>query len=168
MGGRVRISAVEARDTEAIAALANYVWRRHYPGIITPAQIDYMLTQRYNPDSLREQLGLPGNWWDKLTVRGELVAFSNYFLTGSPGEMKLDKLYVHQEHQRTGYGGMLIERARQVAREQGCTRLILAVNKNNTKAVASYKKHGFAVVDSVVKDIGGGFVMDDYIMAIDI
>jgi ribosomal protein S18 acetylase RimI-like enzyme len=58
----------------------------------------------------------------------------------------------------------MIERAGAVARERGCSRLVLAVNKNNRDAIAAYLKHGFRVADAVVKDIGGGYVMDDYIM----
>ena len=41
---------------------------------------------------------------------------------------------------------------------------MLAVNKRNAAAIAAYRKHGFEIVEAVVKDIGGGFVMDDYIM----
>ena len=93
-----------------------------------------------------------------------MAGFASYFLTGVPGEMKLDKLYVHPRHQRRGYGGMMIARACAVARARGCGRLVLAVNKNNRAAIAAYLKHGFSVVTGVVKDIGGGFVMDDYIM----
>ena len=42
--------------------------------------------------------------------------------------------------------------------------LTLAVNKRNGHAIAAYKKHGFKIVESALKDIGGGFVMDDYVM----
>jgi len=31
--------------------------------------------------------------------------------------------------------------------------------------VRAYEKHGFAIRESVVVDIGGGFVMDDFVMA---
>ena len=41
---------------------------------------------------------------------------------------------------------------------------MLAVNKHNFNAIAAYRKHGFIVREAVVKEIGGGFVMDDYIM----
>jgi ribosomal protein S18 acetylase RimI-like enzyme len=50
------------------------------------------------------------------------------------------------------------------ARELGCSAMMLAVNKNNRNAIAAYRKHGFHIDSSVVKDIGGGFVMDDYLM----
>jgi ribosomal protein S18 acetylase RimI-like enzyme len=55
-----------------------------------------------------------------------------------------------------------------VARAYGCDALVLAVNKRNEGALAAYAKHGFAIVESVVKDIGGGFVMDDYVMRLDV
>jgi ribosomal protein S18 acetylase RimI-like enzyme len=38
------------------------------------------------------------------------------------------------------------------------------VNRNNHNAIGAYRKHGFQVRASQVKDIGGGFVMDDYVM----
>jgi ribosomal protein S18 acetylase RimI-like enzyme len=38
------------------------------------------------------------------------------------------------------------------------------VNKRNERAINSYRKYGFAVRETVVDDIGGGFVMDDFIM----
>ena len=40
----------------------------------------------------------------------------------------------------------------------------LTVNKYNTNTISAYKKWGFEIIDSVVTDIGEGFVMDDYIM----
>jgi ribosomal protein S18 acetylase RimI-like enzyme len=47
-------------------------------------------------------------------------------------------------------------------------RLILSVNKRNTKAITAYQRNGFVIADSVVTDIGDGFVMDDYIMTKDL
>ncbi|MBI1964833.1 MAG: GNAT family N-acetyltransferase [Betaproteobacteria bacterium] len=160
----VRILPLEAADAGPLAALAREIWYAHYPGIVGPAQIEYMLAQRYAPRLIRAELGRGDVWWDKLLVGDEMAGFASYFLGGVPGEMKLDKLYVHPRHQRHGYGGMMVARACEVARGQGCSRLALAVNKNNRSAIAAYLKHGFRVADAVVKNIGGGFVMDDYIM----
>ena len=41
---------------------------------------------------------------------------------------------------------------------------MLSVNKRNAKAIAAYQKNGFGITESVVTDIGNGFVMDDFIM----
>ena len=159
-----RIAPLAADDVERVAALAAEIWYDHYLGIITAAQIEYMLKQRYDPALVRAELARDDVWWDKLLAGEDLSAFSSYLLTGAPGEMKIDKLYVRTRCQRWGYGGLLVEQAAAVARARGCDRLTLAVNKNNRQAIAAYLKHGFQVAEAVVKDIGGGFVMDDYIM----
>jgi ribosomal protein S18 acetylase RimI-like enzyme len=160
----VRIEPLAVEDIEGMAALAAEIWYDHYLGIITAAQIEYMLKQRYDPALVRAELERGDVWWDKLLVEDELSGFSSFLLTSEPGEMKIDKLYVRTRCQRQGYGGLLVARAAAVARSRGCGRLVLAVNKNNRKAIAAYLKHGFHVADAVVKDIGGGYVMDDYIM----
>jgi len=162
--GAARIEPLAAEDVEQLARLAREIWYAHYPAIISAAQIEYMLGQRYNSDVILAELRSDGMWWDKLIVAGQMAGFASYFLTGVPGEMKLDKLYVHPRLQRRGYGGMMIARAGEVTRSCGCSRLVLAVNKNNRSAIAAYLKHGFRIANAVMKDIGGGFVMDDYIM----
>src|SRR5262245_9861917 len=126
-----RIESLAAADAEPLAALAREIWYDHYPGIITTAQIAYMLAQRYAPALVHAVLARNDIWWDKLLVGDELCGFSSYLLTGAPGEMKLDKIYVRSRCQRRGHGGMLIARAAGVARARGCDRLVLAVNKHN-------------------------------------
>ena len=159
------IAELTPADVPELIALAREIWRRHYPSIISAAQIEYMLAQRYDAAVLNAELERDDLWWDQLRVGGRMTGFASYLLTGHAGEMKLDKLYVHHGHQRRGYGGMLLAHALAVAREHGCRTMVLAVNKNNSTAIAAYRKHGFHTVRSVVKDIGGGFVMDDYVMA---
>jgi diamine N-acetyltransferase len=159
------IQPVRAADVDAIARLARTIWQAAYADIITPAQIDYMLEQRYNAPRLLEELERPGYWWDQAFADGERVGFAACYLTGVPGELKLDKLYVLPARQRGGVGGALIARALEHGRGAACDTLILAVNKQNAGAIAAYAKHGFAVRESVRVDIGGGFVMDDFIMA---
>lgn len=161
----MEIKPVRAADVEAIAALAREIWQSAYAGIISQAQIDYMLGQRYNATRLLEELEKPGYWWDQAFVDGIRVGFSSCFLTDVPGEIKLDKVYVHPAQQRSGVGGALIETVMAHGRKAGCNALILAVNKQNAKAIAAYEKRGFAVREAVRVDIGGGFVMDDFIMA---
>ena len=160
----VEIRALTGADIDALRNLARSIWHAHYSDIISVAQIEYMLAERYSPAVLQTELASETIWWDLLWCRGVLTAFSSYMLTECPDEMKLDKLYVHPRHQRQGHGGQLIERALTRCRSQGRARLTLAVNKRNYSAIASYRKHGFAIERAVVKDIGGGFVMDDYIM----
>ena len=161
----IRIEPLTESDVDALAALAREIWYAHYPALITAAQIEYMLGQRYRPAILRSELARPGIRWDKLMIGPAMAGFSSYFPVPSAREMKLDKLYVHPRRQRRGYGGLMIERACEAGRAESCQRLVLAVNKQNAAAIAAYRKHGFEIADAITQDIGGGFVMDDYVMA---
>lgn len=149
----------------AIQQLAGVIWRACYPGIITNEQIDYMLAWMYSLDALRAEMRSQGIRYDRLLVDGKMAGFASYGPTDNPGVIKLHKLYVLRELQGRGLGSLLLQHCERAAHKLGAHRLILAVNKRNTKAIASYRRNGFTVADSVVTDIGGGFVMDDHIMA---
>ena len=82
----------------------------------------------------------------------------------APDTIKIDKLYLHPRVQRQGYGGMLIDHVAKRMSGHGCRRLTLAVNRHNQLAIAAYLRHGFQIAETSLKTIGGGFVMDDYIM----
>lgn len=160
------ITPLAAADIAEVAALARVVWQATYPGIISQAQIDHMLADRYGRARVARELATPGIWWDVARVDGVLAGFASSLTTLRHGEMKLDKLYVDPARQRQGIGGALIEHvARRAKGELGCATLILAVNKQNARAITAYRKHGFAVREAVRVDIGNGFVMDDFIMA---
>lgn len=149
-------------DLESVADLARRVWQDTYPGIISQAQIDSMLAARYHPGALGEYLAAEDRWFELAETAGQLAAFCA--CERHCGEYKLDKLYVDPVRQRNGLGGQLIARAAERARSLGFPHMILAVNKRNAQAIAAYRKHGFSIRESVCVEIGGGFVMDDYIM----
>jgi GNAT superfamily N-acetyltransferase len=161
---RVVIRPLVAADIEALRALAAEIWHEHYTAIIGTAQIQYMLEQRYCPEVLREELGRADVCWDLLLVDDVPKGYSSYFPSGESGELKLDKLYVHGACRGLGYGERMLERVSARARSLGCNRVSLAVNKRNSRAIAAYRKWGFEIEQAVVKHIGDGFVMDDYIM----
>jgi ribosomal protein S18 acetylase RimI-like enzyme len=161
----LEFAPVTLNDIEALTALARRIWQATYPQIISQAQIDYMLEQRYSQSRLREELAQPTIWWDLARIDGQLAGFASCLLLAESREMKLDKLYVDPCWQRQGLGERLLAMVNAHARAADCRTLILAVNKRNVQAVAAYRKHGFVVRDSVCVDIGGGFVMDDFLMA---
>ncbi|HMV01159.1 MAG TPA: GNAT family N-acetyltransferase [Rhodocyclaceae bacterium] len=158
----LEIRPVTYPDVPAISALAREIWQASYPGIITQEQIDFMLEQRYGNERLYDDLEDLHKWLDQAFYEGRRVGFA--FCEIHNGEFKLDKLYVHPEVQRQGVGGLLISHVSERARSLGYPCVILQVNKRNTKAISSYRKYGFEVRSSTVDDIGGGYVMDDYVM----
>ena len=64
-----------------------------------------------------------------------------------------------------GIGRWLLDGMADRARAAGAASLWLRVNTGNVRAQQAYKAAGFACVRAICTDIGGGFVMDDYIYA---
>ncbi|HEY0551286.1 MAG TPA: GNAT family N-acetyltransferase [Verrucomicrobiae bacterium] len=151
-------------DLAPISALAAFIWHAHYPGIISGEQIEYMLARMYDVEVMRSELE-SGIAYDRLLVDGTLRGFCSYGPTSNAGELKVHKLYIHSHCQRQGLGALLLDHIAEAARKRDFSTLILAVNKKNNPAVAAYRKHGFTIRESIVADIGAGFVMDDYVMA---
>ena len=52
-------------------------------------------------------------------------------------------------------------------REVGARTIWLTVNRRNERAIGAYRRAGFREVRAQVTDIGGGYVMDDYIMELE-
>ncbi|MFC1465735.1 MAG: GNAT family N-acetyltransferase [Candidatus Brachytrichaceae bacterium NZ_4S206] len=159
------IQAAREADLPRIAALAGEIWRQYYPGIISREQIEYMLGWMYAPERLRQELREEGVRFRLLRVGQMAVGFAAFGPIGQPGEFKLHKLYLAPAFHGRGWGGRLLRHCLTGARRAGGRRMILAVNKRNYRAVQFYQQHGFVIVKAVVSDIGGGFVMDDFILA---
>lgn len=151
-------------DLASIKDLATSIWNDHYPGIITQDQIDYMLAQDYAVEKLQQDLK-EGVCIDKLLLEGKLTGFSAYGPTSRQDEVKLHKLYLDQSVHGMGFGSQLLKHCESNVRANGYHKIILQVNKNNTRAIKAYERNNYYLQESVVVDIGGGFVMDDFVMA---
>ena len=149
-------------EVDAVSALARVVWQATYPALISQAQIDTMLAERYAPAGIRTQLDDPRHAWWVVEKSQALAGFAHASLDGA--DCKLDKLYVHPHSQRQGIGRALLYAVQDWARQQQAQRLWLQVNRGNTQAIRAYEHYGFHFVESRVFDIGHGFVMDDHVM----
>jgi len=160
------VTIVPATDADltAIAKLAGVIWRSHYPGIISVKQIEYMLGKMYSLETLREDIRARGICYVRLLVGNDFAGFAAYGPADQPKLFKLHKIYLHPDWQSKGFGSLLLQHCEREASKLGADRLLLTVNKRNAKAITAYERNGFAITDSIVTDIGGGFVMDDYVM----
>ena len=161
----IEILPVAEAQLPALAGLAGVIWHECYPGIISPAQIEFMLARMYSLATLRAEMQAQGIRFYRLLVGGRMVGFMSLGPTETAAVWKLHKLYLLAEFHGRGLGRRLLRHAEAEADRLGARRLILAVNKQNARAIAAYRRHGFVTAESVQADIGGGFVMDDFIMA---
>src|SRR5206468_11632791 len=118
-------------DIPIIRALAERIWRAHYPGIITPAQIDYMLALMYAEDVLRDEMR-NGVIHELILADGAPVGFLSCTHELAERALKLNKLYLLPEQQGRGLGRVALEHVKEKAVGLGARRIYLQVNKRNT------------------------------------
>jgi diamine N-acetyltransferase len=162
---QAEIHPVGEEHLPALAELAGVIWRRHYPGIISHEQIDYMLGKMYSLETLRAEMRSQGILFYRLIADGRMAGFASIGPLEAPGVWKLHKIYLLPKLHGCGLGSRLLQHCEAEARRLGARRFQLAVNKRNLRPIAAYKRNGFSAVESVVTDFGDGFVMDDFIMA---
>jgi ribosomal protein S18 acetylase RimI-like enzyme len=166
----VTLTPVVEPEFVVLRELAGTIWRQHYAGIITLAQIDYMLADRFSDEALREHIQAADRWLKVLRVSGTPVGYCGYELAvmdgdeGVSADMKIGQLYVAESHRGVGLGRFMLGHTERWARDLGCHSVWLQVNKKNGGAIAFYRAAGFEVVREAVFDIGSGYVMDDYLM----
>lgn len=161
---RIRAAAGTA-DYRKIAALADTIWREHYIPIIGKPQVDYMLKKFQSDEAIREQVQ-NGMSYFLLEARGEPCG---YFAFEKRGEdLFLSKIYVLKSERGKGLGKLAMGYLRETADRWKCRRICLTVNKDNSRSIAAYKKLGFVQGPGTIKDIGDGFIMDDYLMIFDL
>jgi ribosomal protein S18 acetylase RimI-like enzyme len=74
----------------------------------------------------------------------------------------ISKLYVRKSERGHGLGKKTLRFVENLGLQRGITRIWLTVNKNNAHSIAWYSRMGFRNAGSIIQDIGGGFVMDDF------
>lgn len=158
------IEEVTAADFLTVNILAEEIWHTHYTGIVTEAQIDYMLAGRYTPENMRLYLKARDRWLKLLRISRAMVGYFSYAHTENRGEMKIEQLYLLSRYHGLGLGALMMRHIQEQALAQNTHTLVLQVNKRNYSAIEFYRKAGFIVQKDVVLDIGNGFVMDDHVM----
>lgn len=159
----VRFQTVTDAELGTLHAFAAELFREHFAPLLPEAQLDYMIERQFTPETVRREIAAGVRWeW----LRGpDDGAFG--FLSCGPRDgaaYPLRKVYLLAELRGLGLGRLMIERVLEHARRSGAATVRLAVNRRNEGPVATYRHLGFRVVAEVDVPIGGGFVMDDYVM----
>lgn len=147
---------------DIVASLATEIWRQHYTPIIGAAQIEYMLTQFQSPTAITRQI--THEHYKYYLLETDDTA-QGYLAVQPQGDcLFLSKLYVRAAARTHGHARAALHFVEQYARQLQLKQLALTVNRQNLLAITIYERLGFIKIGSVVADIGGGFVMDDYRM----
>lgn len=160
MDGKIKIASTDS-DIIEIEKCARITWHDAYDALLPDGQVEYMLKKYQSSDVIKNDIKNNGYVYYLYFEEGACVGFCGV----KPEENKLfvSKIYVLPEYQRRGIATEIFERVKSDFSDK-YNEFYLTVNKHNDKAIATYKKFGFIASSTAVTDIGGGYVMDDYIM----
>lgn len=147
-------------EIPVVTLLAREIWTVSYREMISSAQIEYMLNWMYAPATIEKEIK-EGILWEFIEDDGSPIGF--IAVTPLKEELKLNKLYIDPAKQGKGIGQAALQHVIDYGKNNGFKSVYLTVNKGNVKAIKAYTNAGFVCTDSKVFDIGGGYVMDDYI-----
>ena len=149
----------EAKDALLISQLAEKIWREHYPLIISVAQIDFMLIDRYSPEVIEDDIKR-GEKYFLAYINHEPIAFAS--IEWMEEYYYLHKLYVDVSKHRGGIGKQFFDYV--LSQIDSSKPIKLQVNRQNFKAVNFYFKVGFIIESAGDFPIGGGYYMNDFVM----
>lgn len=146
---------------KTVKILAQEIWSEHFTPIIGAAQVDYMLQKFQSETAISEQINKGFHYY----LIGNMPEYIGYMgVKEGKHTLFLSKLYIKSAYRGRGYGKQITQFLQLLAEQNGLKTITLTVNKDNSDTIKAYKKLGFKIISSVVKDIGEDFVMDDYVM----
>lgn len=151
---------------EELAQLAKQIWHEYFIHIISHEQIDYMVEKYQSLTALKKAIQQEGYTYFLAYEEGQLIGYCGIH----PEETKLflSKLYLHQSARGKHYATTLLNHAIQFAKDLNLSAIYLTCNKYNTHSLDIYRAKGFRQIYAVQTDIGQGFIMDDYILQLDL
>ena len=168
-----RVSATNEAGIRNMSALATHIVREHFDPIIGVEQNDYMIERFQTPEAIAAQIEDRYEYYfvlppadDSQSTDQQRPARPVGFLAVQPresGELYLGKFYLLKQERGKGYARTMTRFVVQRARKLGCDHILLRVNRDNFQAILAYEHLGFERTGELTTDIGGGFVMDDFV-----
>jgi len=148
-------------EIETVVKLANAIWYEWYSSIIGEEQVAYMLENFQSYTAVEQQI--KNGFFYYLVYDGEkAVGYTS--IAYREAQLFLSKIYILSEYRGRGIASFMLGELEHLAKAALKQVIFLTVNKQNLLAIKFYEAKGFKTVEEVVTDIGGGFVMDDYVM----
>ncbi len=155
------IKVKTASQAAEIAQLAREIWMEHYEPIIGRPQVEYMLENFQSATAIQQQTAENHDYY-LIKRSGDNAGY--LALAPDHEALKLSKFYLRKDQRGQGLGKIMMEFVEQLAINREEKLIRLTVNKNNTDSISFYLRQGFSNVGPLVQNIGGGFVMDDFVL----
>lgn len=151
---------------QELAQLAEVIWHEYFTSLIGEEQVLYMVNKFQSLPALRKAIREDGYVYFLGYEGTRLIGYCG--VKPEADRLFLSKLYLHKDARGKHLSSQLLEEALKFARALGKSAVYLTCNKYNKHSLQVYQAKGFYEIDAVQTDIGGGFIMDDYILRLDL
>lgn len=159
------ISPVESHDYTAVREMALSIWPEVYREIISPEQIAYMIERMYAPETIASEVENSGIHYDWILNSDIRIGFLAYGPLQVGEACTLHKLYLLPAKRGLGLGSFALQHLIARLKPLRINELSLRVNRHNEAAIRCYERNGFLKTAEDCLDIGGGYLMDDFLMS---
>ena len=155
------------QDIRALADLAKKIWNEYFVDIISKEQITYMVEKFQSYLALKKAIEEDHYVYFLAFEDDRMIGFCGV-KPEDDGRLFLSKLYLEKDSRGKGLASKLLKTALSFANNEHLRAIYLTCNKFNTHSLDVYKAKGFYEIDAVQTDIGQGYIMDDYILQLDL
>lgn len=161
-------------DRHLLAEMAAAIWGEYWPAHIGEAQTAYMVEHFQSFEAIvRDMAEHEYEYWFLVAteqadssddLQRRIVGYTGGHNEPETNRFFISKIYLYEDARGHGYARRVVEFYEDLCFARGLDAMYLTVNKYNELGIRAYLGTGFDIIDSVVTDIGEGFVMDDYVM----
>lgn len=136
-------------DLAALQAIAYETYDQTFRAMNTAETMEAYLAEAFNTEKLLSELKNPDSAFYFLQVDQAVVGYLKLNEAAAqsdlhdPDGLEIERIYVRQQHQGSGYGRELLEFALEIARSRKKKFAWLGVWEQNSAAIAFYEKLGF-------------------------
>jgi ribosomal protein S18 acetylase RimI-like enzyme len=144
----VRINYFRERVMESMSGLiVRHATRRDISGIISVFKTVYLQDEDWARQAIEQLLDLQNYTILVAELNDTVVGFIDYYVLPSIwekwDEATINYLFVHKNYQGRGIGAALLEEVIKQTDKMGIGELHVGTEKDNTRALGLYRKHGF-------------------------
>lgn len=133
---------------------------RDITGIISVFKTVYLQDEDWARKTIEKLLNLENYAIIVAELNGTTVGFVDYYVLPSIwekwDEATINYLFVHKDYQGRGIGATLLEEVIEQTDKMGIVELHVGTEKDNTRAISLYKKHGFTEEHLLLERVKGG------------
>jgi len=167
------IRLAQVADAGVLASFAARTFFETYAAANDPADMEAHLAAKYGEAIQAAEIQDPASVYLLAEVEGALAGFALVRLDHAPEGAALERpvelvrFYVAQEWHGHGVAQALMAACVEESRRRGGRTLWLAVWQQNSRAIAFYRKSGFAVTGTITFRLGSQ-LQDDHMMTLEL